>query len=127
MPAQNRETAAHTRETEGTIQQVDAKYELLKRGQYVFNRSMYKPPRVDPKGPLQLGQAENAVEIGCVENGSQDDPLGSVLVLRDVGPRRELESRLLLLVVGELRPGISSTTLLGRLVLLTRPPRLKCA
>jgi two-component system, cell cycle sensor histidine kinase and response regulator CckA len=39
--------------------------------------------------------AENAVEIGCVENGSQDDPLGSVLVLRDVGPRRELESRLL--------------------------------
>uniref|UniRef100_Q029L1 OmpA/MotB domain protein n=1 Tax=Solibacter usitatus (strain Ellin6076) TaxID=234267 RepID=Q029L1_SOLUE len=52
-----------TKETEGTIQQVDAKYELLKRGQYVFNRSMYKPPRVDPKGPLQLGQAENAVEI----------------------------------------------------------------
>ncbi|HEY1493619.1 MAG TPA: OmpA family protein [Candidatus Solibacter sp.] len=52
-----------TKETEGTIQQVDAKYELLKRGQYVFNRSMYKQPKVDPKGPLQLGQAENAVEI----------------------------------------------------------------
>ena len=34
--------------------------------------------------------AENAVEIGCVENGSRDDPLGSVLVLRDVSPRREL-------------------------------------
>lgn len=39
--------------------------------------------------------AETAVEIGCVENGSEDDPLGSVLVLRDVGPRREFESRLL--------------------------------
>ncbi len=51
------------KETEGTIQQVDAKYELLKRGQYVFNRSLYKQPKVDPKGPLQLGQAENAVEI----------------------------------------------------------------
>jgi outer membrane protein OmpA-like peptidoglycan-associated protein len=50
-------------ETTGTIEQVDAKYELLKRGQYVLNRSMYQPPKVDPKGPLQLGQAENAVEI----------------------------------------------------------------
>lgn len=49
--------------TEGTIQQVDAKYELLQRGQYVFNRSLYKQPKVDPKGPLQLGQAENAVQI----------------------------------------------------------------
>jgi len=39
--------------------------------------------------------AETAVEIGCVENGSEDDPLGSVLVLRDVGPRREFEGRLL--------------------------------
>jgi outer membrane protein OmpA-like peptidoglycan-associated protein len=49
--------------TEGTIQEVDAKYELLQRGQYVLNRSEYKAPRVDPKGPLQLGQAENAVQI----------------------------------------------------------------
>lgn len=50
-------------DTTGTIEQVDAKYQLLQRGQYVFNRSQYKPPRVDPKGPLQLGEAENAVEI----------------------------------------------------------------
>ena len=50
-------------DTSGTIEQVDAKYELLQRGQYVFNRSEYKPPRVDPKGPLQLSEAENAVEI----------------------------------------------------------------
>jgi hypothetical protein len=49
--------------TEGTIEEVDAKYELLQRGQYVLNRSMYKQPKVDPKGPLQLGQAENAVQI----------------------------------------------------------------
>jgi outer membrane protein OmpA-like peptidoglycan-associated protein len=50
-------------ETSGTIEQVDAKYELLKRGQYVMNRSLYKPVKVNPKGPLQLAQAENAVEI----------------------------------------------------------------
>jgi outer membrane protein OmpA-like peptidoglycan-associated protein len=50
-------------DTTGTIQQVDAKFELLQRGQYVMNRSEYKPVRVDPKGPLQLAQAENAVEI----------------------------------------------------------------
>jgi outer membrane protein OmpA-like peptidoglycan-associated protein len=50
-------------DTTGTIQQVDAKYELLQRGQYVMNRSNYKPVKVDPKGPLQLAQAENAVEI----------------------------------------------------------------
>jgi outer membrane protein OmpA-like peptidoglycan-associated protein len=47
----------------GTIEQVDAKYELLQRGQYVLNRSQYKPPRFDPRGPLQLAEAENAVEI----------------------------------------------------------------
>jgi outer membrane protein OmpA-like peptidoglycan-associated protein len=50
-------------DTTGTIQQVDAKYELWKKGQYIFNRSAYKPPKIDPKGPLQLAQAQNAVEI----------------------------------------------------------------
>ena len=50
-------------DTTGTMEHVDAKYELLQRGQYVLNRSQYKPPRFDPKGPLQLAEAENAVEI----------------------------------------------------------------
>jgi outer membrane protein OmpA-like peptidoglycan-associated protein len=50
-------------DTTGTIEQVDAKYELLQRGQYVFNRTAYKPVRIDPKGPLQLAEAANAVEI----------------------------------------------------------------
>jgi hypothetical protein len=50
-------------DTTGTIEQVDAKYELLQRGQYVLNRSKYQPVKVDPKGPLQLSEAENAVEI----------------------------------------------------------------
>ncbi len=50
-------------DTTGTIEQVDAKYELLQRGQYVLNRSAFKPVKVDAKGPLQLAEAENAVEI----------------------------------------------------------------
>jgi outer membrane protein OmpA-like peptidoglycan-associated protein len=51
------------KETTGTIQQVDAKYELLQRGQYILDRSAYRPIKIDPKGPLQLAEAENAVEI----------------------------------------------------------------
>src|SRR5438552_5894407 len=31
-------------DTTGTIESVDAKYELLQRGQYVFNRAQYKAP-----------------------------------------------------------------------------------
>ena len=50
-------------DTTGTIEQVDAKYELLQRGQYILNRQSYQPVKVDPKGPLQLAEAENAVEI----------------------------------------------------------------
>jgi outer membrane protein OmpA-like peptidoglycan-associated protein len=50
-------------DTTGTIEQVEAKYELLKRGQYVLDRATYQPVRINPKGPLQLAEAENAVEI----------------------------------------------------------------
>jgi outer membrane protein OmpA-like peptidoglycan-associated protein len=50
-------------DTSGTIEQVEAKFELLQRGQYVLNRSQYQPVKVDPKGPLQLAEARNAVEI----------------------------------------------------------------
>jgi outer membrane protein OmpA-like peptidoglycan-associated protein len=50
-------------DTTGTIEQVDAKYELLQRGQYIKDRGAYQPVKVDPKGPLQLAEAANAVEI----------------------------------------------------------------
>ncbi|HTS28803.1 MAG TPA: OmpA family protein [Bryobacteraceae bacterium] len=50
-------------DTAGTIEQVDANYHLLQRGQYVWNRTQYQPIRVNPKGPLQLAEAQNAVEI----------------------------------------------------------------
>src|SRR5438093_783487 len=50
-------------DTTGTMQPVNAKYELLQRGQYVLNRSAYVPVKINPKGPLQLAEAENAVAI----------------------------------------------------------------
>ncbi len=50
-------------DTAGTIEQVDAKYQLLQRGQYILNRAQYQPVKINPKGPLQLAEAENAVEI----------------------------------------------------------------
>jgi outer membrane protein OmpA-like peptidoglycan-associated protein len=50
-------------DTSGTIEHVDAKFELLERGQYVMDRGRYRPVKVNPKGPLQLAEAENAVEI----------------------------------------------------------------
>ena len=53
-------------DTSGTIEQVDAKYELLQRGQYVLNRSQYVPVKINAKGPLQLAEAENAVEIARI-------------------------------------------------------------
>jgi outer membrane protein OmpA-like peptidoglycan-associated protein len=58
-------------DTTGTIEQVDAKYELWQRGQYILNRSQYKPPKVDPKGPLQLAEAENAVAIAQADGADR--------------------------------------------------------
>ncbi len=52
-------------DTTGTIEQVDAKYELLQRGQYVLNVKPgdIQPRRLDPKVPLELYEARNAVQI----------------------------------------------------------------
>ena len=50
-------------DTTGTFERVEAKYELLQRGSYTMNRAEYRPVKIDPKGPLQLAEAENAVEI----------------------------------------------------------------
>jgi outer membrane protein OmpA-like peptidoglycan-associated protein len=50
-------------ETTGTIEQVDAKYELIARGGYTRNVGNFQPVKIDPKGPLQLAEAQNAVNI----------------------------------------------------------------
>jgi uncharacterized membrane protein YqiK len=52
-------------DTEGTFEQIDAKYELLQRGQYVLNvnPSELRPIPLDRKTPLELYEARNAVRI----------------------------------------------------------------
>jgi outer membrane protein OmpA-like peptidoglycan-associated protein len=53
------------KDTVGTIEQVDAKFELLQRGQYTLNVSPadIKPMQLNPKTPLELYEARNAVQI----------------------------------------------------------------
>jgi outer membrane protein OmpA-like peptidoglycan-associated protein len=53
------------KDTVGTIEQVDAKFELLQRGQYTLNvnPSEIKPMEADSKVPLELYEAQNAVRI----------------------------------------------------------------
>jgi outer membrane protein OmpA-like peptidoglycan-associated protein len=52
-------------DTTGTIEEVDAKYELLQRGQYTLNVNPceLKLMRLDPRVPLGLLEARNAVQI----------------------------------------------------------------
>jgi len=52
-------------DTTGTIEQVDAKFELLQRGQYTLNVNPadIKPMRLESKVPLELYEARNAVQI----------------------------------------------------------------
>lgn len=61
-------------DTAGTIEQVDAKYELLQRGQYVHDRNAYRPIKINAKGPLQLSEAENAVEIARLAGAEKYAP-----------------------------------------------------
>jgi len=53
------------KDTTGTIEQVDAKFELLQRGQYVLNvnPSEIALRELDPRVPLELYEARNAVRI----------------------------------------------------------------
>ena len=52
-------------DTTGTIEELDAKYELLQRGQYTLNvnPAEIKPIKLDRKVPLELYEARNAVQI----------------------------------------------------------------
>ena len=52
-------------DTQGTYEDIDAKYELLQRGQYTMNvnPSTIERYALDPKVPLELYEARNAVRI----------------------------------------------------------------
>ncbi len=53
------------KDTRGKVEEIDAKYELLQRGQYTVNvlPADLKPMLLDKKTPLDLYQARNAVRI----------------------------------------------------------------
>jgi outer membrane protein OmpA-like peptidoglycan-associated protein len=53
------------KDTTGNIEEVDAKFELLQRGQYVLNVKPgdIRPRELNPKVPLELYEARNAVQI----------------------------------------------------------------
>jgi len=64
------------RDTVGTIEQVDAKFELLQRGQYVLNvnPAEVEPMRLSSKTPLELYEARNAVRIARWTGADQYAP-----------------------------------------------------
>jgi outer membrane protein OmpA-like peptidoglycan-associated protein len=61
-------------ETKGIVEQVDAKYELLKRGQYTVNvaPAELRPIRLDKSRPLDLYEAENALRIARWNGADKD-------------------------------------------------------
>jgi outer membrane protein OmpA-like peptidoglycan-associated protein len=64
------------KDTSGTIEEVAANYELLQRGQYVFNvnPAEIKPVRLDRNVPLELYEARNAVQIARWTGAQQYAP-----------------------------------------------------
>ena len=50
-------------DTEGSIEEVDAKFDLLQRGDYSTIDTNADAPRLDPRIPLSLYEARNAVKI----------------------------------------------------------------
>jgi outer membrane protein OmpA-like peptidoglycan-associated protein len=54
-----------TNDTNGTIEEIDAKYELLKRGQYTttVNTAELTPLPIDEKTPIEINEARNALRI----------------------------------------------------------------
>ena len=54
--------------TQGRVETLEAKYELLKRGSYLMNRdpALLKLKPLEPGSPLDLAQARNAVELARI-------------------------------------------------------------
>ena len=50
-------------DTEGSAEEVDAKFDLLQRGEYSTITTGASPPRIDPRVPLSLYEARNAVQV----------------------------------------------------------------
>ncbi|MFY9530561.1 MAG: OmpA family protein [Candidatus Acidiferrales bacterium] len=60
-------------DTAGTIEPIDARYELLPRGEYTLSGrpSELRPAKLDSKTPLELYEARNAVQIARLEGADR--------------------------------------------------------
>jgi outer membrane protein OmpA-like peptidoglycan-associated protein len=63
-------------DTKGTVEQINAKYELLQRGQYAVNvpPAELTPMKLEKNKPLDLYQAQNAVRIARWAGADKDAP-----------------------------------------------------
>jgi len=64
------------KDTAGRIEEIDARYELLPRGQYTFagDTAEAKRLRLDPRTPIELFQARNAVRIARSAGALRSSP-----------------------------------------------------
>ena len=56
-------------DTVGNVEEMDAKFDLLQRGQYSYVEASAQPPVLDPGTPLGLFEARNAVQIARAAGG----------------------------------------------------------
>jgi outer membrane protein OmpA-like peptidoglycan-associated protein len=63
-----------TNDTNGTIEEVDAKYELLKRGQFAQKPDDYTPMVLDRKTPIEIFEARNAIRLARWSGAEQYAP-----------------------------------------------------
>jgi outer membrane protein OmpA-like peptidoglycan-associated protein len=63
-------------DTKGTVEQVNAKFELLQRGQYAVNvaPAQLTPMKLEKDKPLDLYQAQNAIRIARWAGADKDAP-----------------------------------------------------
>ncbi len=82
-------------DTTGTIEQIDAKFELLQRGQYVLNAnpSEITPRQLNPRVPLELYEARNAVQIARWTGAQLYAPDTFLKATQGLGKRRGLSHR----------------------------------
>lgn len=62
------------KDTKGTIETVDAKYELRERGSYIPTGYKFDPLVLNAKLPLEFFEARNAVRIAQSEGAEQYAP-----------------------------------------------------
>ena len=56
-------------DTVGNVEEMDAKFDLLQRGQYSYVEASAQPPVLDPGTPLGLFEARNAMQIARAAGG----------------------------------------------------------